>query len=74
MPQPVVIEKCAGPSSWSRIGSQHAAIKFNRKGGRMPFCIDELIELEDKPEVEGGHDHVFSGIGERFIKVLITVN
>lgn len=72
LPQPAVIEKCAGPSSWSRIGSQHAAIKFHRKGGGVPFRIDELIELEDKPEVEGGHDHVFSGIGERFIKVLIT--
>lgn len=72
LPQPAVIERCAGPSSWSRIGSQHAAIKFHRKGGGVPFRIDELIELEDKPEVEGGHDHVFSGIGERFIKVLIT--
>lgn len=72
LPQPVGVEKCAGPSSWSRIGSQHAAIKFNKKGGGTPFRVDELIELDDKPAVEGGHDQVFSGIGERFIKVLIT--
>ncbi|KAG2070086.1 hypothetical protein BDR04DRAFT_1155889 [Suillus decipiens] len=72
LPQHIVIEKSAGPSSWSRIGCQHAAIKFNRKGGGTPFRVDELIELEDKPEVEGGHDHVFSGNGERSIKILIT--
>lgn len=72
LPQPIDIEKCAGPTSWSRIGSQHAAIKFNRKGGGSPFRVDELIELEDKPEVEGGHDQVFNGMGERCIKVLIT--
>ncbi|KAG2365586.1 hypothetical protein BDR07DRAFT_1481206 [Suillus spraguei] len=72
LPQHIVLEKSAGPSSWSRIGCQHAAIKFNRKGGGTPFRVDELIELEDRPQVEGGHDHVFSGNGERFIKVLIT--
>lgn len=71
LPQPIDIEKCAGPTSWSRIGSQHAAIKFNRKGGGTSFRVDELIELEDKPEVEGGHDQVFSGMEERCIKVLI---
>ncbi|KAG1808419.1 uncharacterized protein BJ212DRAFT_1485062 [Suillus subaureus] len=72
LPQPIDIEKCAGPTSWSRIGSQHAGIKFNRKGGGSPFRVDELIELEDKPEVEGGHDQVFNGMEERCIKVLIT--
>ncbi|KAG2139197.1 uncharacterized protein EDB93DRAFT_1322241 [Suillus bovinus] len=72
LPQPVITDKSASPSSWSRIGSQHAAIKFNRKGGGTPFRVDELTELEDKPEVEGGDDQVFSGIGERFIKVFIT--
>lgn len=72
LPQPVVTDTSASPKSWCRIGSQHAAIKFNRKGGGMAFRVDELVELEDKPEVEGGHDQVFSGIGDRFIKVFIT--
>ncbi|KAG1737276.1 hypothetical protein EDB19DRAFT_1988135 [Suillus lakei] len=72
LPQPSGIEKCAQPSSWTRIGSQHAAIKFNRRGGGKPFRIGELIELDDRPEVEGGHDQVFNGIAEMYIKVLIT--
>ncbi|KAG1737287.1 hypothetical protein EDB19DRAFT_1909812 [Suillus lakei] len=69
---PSGIEKRAQPSSWTRIGSQHATIKFNRKGGGKPFRVGELIELDDRPEVEGGHDQVFNGIAERYIKVLIT--
>ncbi|KAG2047010.1 hypothetical protein BDR06DRAFT_1025236 [Suillus hirtellus] len=72
LPQPIVTDTSASPKSWCRIGSQHAAIKFNRKGGGTAFRDDELVELEDKPEVEGGHDQVFSGIGDRFIKVFIT--
>ncbi|KAG0698508.1 hypothetical protein DFH29DRAFT_90613 [Suillus ampliporus] len=72
LPQTTCIDKCVQPSSWSRIGSQHPPIKFNRKGGGEPFRVDELTDLSDKPKVEGRHDQVFKNIGERYIKVVMT--
>ncbi|KAG1744010.1 uncharacterized protein EDB91DRAFT_207158 [Suillus paluster] len=73
LPQTASVDKCVQPSSWSRIGSQHAPIKFNRKGGGNPFRVDELIELSDMmPKIEGRHDQVFKNIGERYIKVVMT--
>lgn len=64
----------ARPSSWSRIGCEHAPIKFNRKGGGRPFRVDELIKTDETPEVEGKLDRVFKNIGDRYIKVMITVS
>jgi hypothetical protein len=62
------------PSSWSRIGCEHKPIKFNRKGGGKPFRVDELIKTNETPDVEGRLDQVFKNIGDRYIKVVLTVS
>ncbi|OJA12747.1 hypothetical protein AZE42_07579 [Rhizopogon vesiculosus] len=62
----------ARPSSWSRLGREHAPIKFNRKGGGKPFRVDELLKTNETPEVEGRLDQVFKNIGDRYIKVILT--
>ncbi|KAG2138309.1 hypothetical protein DEU56DRAFT_340051 [Suillus clintonianus] len=72
LPEIEGVEKHEPPTSWNRIGSQHATIKFNRKGGGKPFSVKELIDqFPNMPDVEGNQDQVFSNIGERAIKVVV---
>ncbi|KIK42601.1 hypothetical protein CY34DRAFT_12267 [Suillus luteus UH-Slu-Lm8-n1] len=42
LPQPAVIEKCAGPSSWSRIGSQHPPVMKHK---HTALSISENLSL-----------------------------
>jgi len=71
---PCAEKEGARPSSWSRIGTGHATIKFNRRGGGKPFRVSELIKTNETPDVEGRFDQVFKNIGDRYIKVILTVS
>lgn len=71
---PCTEKEGARPSSWSRIGSEHGSIKFNRRGGGKPFRVSELIKTKETPDLEGKFDQVFKNIGDRYIKVIITVS